>query len=148
MDISPAAVATAVVVDGLVAGVFVGVALSVVPALSALGPAEYVRVHRMLGRGFHPAMPLIVGVGLLADLAFVVLDPGRRTLAVIAVLATIGVQIVSHYGNVPINRVVHRTDVDGVSAGWRDPRPIWRRLHYVRLAFALAAFGLNVLMLG
>lgn len=131
--------------SGLVAGVFLAVALSVVPTLSALPVASYVDLHLRLGKGYHPTMPLIVLVLLLCDLWLLVTQPGGvRLLYLAAVVGTVGVQAVSHLRNEQLNRTVRA--VAGQSlAGWADPRPAWRAWHHCRLALALLAFALNAI---
>ena len=135
----------AVIGSGIVAGVFFAVAVSVIPTVRGLPPALYVDLHRRLGEGYHPVMPLVVTAGLLADLALVVVtrDALTRSLFVLAVLALAGVQLVSQFGNVPINRRVHATDPAAVPADWTDPRPRWRDWHLARTGFALVALAVN-----
>jgi uncharacterized membrane protein len=134
----------ALVGTGLVSGVFFAVAVSVLPALRALPAGRYVQMHQLLGRGYHPNMPVIVTGTLLADVALAVLTardgrPGRTALLAAAALLILVVQGVSHLCNVPINRQVRRTDADTVLAGWVDPRPRWRAFHLTRTVAAFAA---------
>lgn len=128
------------VCTGVVAGVFVAVALSVVPALAALPVPQYAQMHRLLGRGYHPVMPIVVLAALAAEGGVAVTAPsgGARAAAGTAAVLLVGVQAVSHFGNERLNRVVRglATDVDD---GWRDTRPPWRRWHLVRTVCALAA---------
>jgi uncharacterized membrane protein len=126
---------------GIVAGVFFAVAVSVLPALFALPAGQYVVAHRLLGQGYHPVMPLLVSTALIADVALAILGPAAttRSLAVAGAAALAGVQFVSQFGNVPINRVVHATDPDSIRADWADPRSAWRNWHLLRTGFAVAA---------
>jgi len=135
----------ALVGTGVVAGVFFAVAVSVLPALRALPPDRYVQAHQLLGRGYHPSMPLIVTASLGCDIALALLapTPARQALYVGAALLLIGVQVVSQFGNVPINKVVNRVDPDDLPADWHDPRPRWRDWHLIRTAFAFAAMVLT-----
>ncbi|MFJ5225041.1 anthrone oxygenase family protein [Streptomyces sp. NPDC088400] len=137
----------AVIGSGIVAGVFFAVAVSVLPAVQTLPADRYVELHRKLGEGYHPVMPLVVTVGVLADLALLVLaDNGAvRVLFGAALVALIGVQVVSQFGNVPINKRVHAVDPAALPSGWQDPRPPWRAWHRLRTAFALAALAANAL---
>ncbi|GAA3732075.1 putative membrane protein [Spinactinospora alkalitolerans] len=126
---------------GIVAGVFFAVAVSVLPALAAMEPGRYIVTHRALGKGYHPHMPLIVTVALLADatLVFLAPVPAARLLFAVAGVCLVGVQVVSQFGNVPINRRVGRTPTDPVPEEWDDPRPLWRRWHTLRTVFAVLA---------
>ncbi|MPY48865.1 DUF1772 domain-containing protein [Streptomyces acidicola] len=137
----------AVIGSGIVAGVFFAVAVSVLPAVQTLPADRYVELHRKLGEGYHPVMPLVVTVGVLADLALLfVADGGTvRALFGVALLAMVGVQVVSQFGNVPINKKVHALDPAALPADWQDPRLPWRSWHRLRTVFALAALAVNAL---
>lgn len=125
---------------GTVAGVFFAVAVSVLPTLFALPPGQYITVHRLLGKGYHPAMPLIVNAATIADLVLLITTHGvGRALSIAALAAMIGVQCVSHLCNVPINRSLHNVDPDHVGPEWTDPRPAWRSWHLVRTGCAAVA---------
>ncbi len=127
--------------SGIVAGVFFAVAVSVLPTLYTMPAGSYITLHRKLGQGYHPSMPLIVNSTMFADIAliFLVEEPATRWLFVLASVLALGVQGVSHLGNVPINKRVLGVDPDAVPDDWDDPRPQWRRLHQLRTALALAA---------
>ncbi len=125
---------------GTVTGIFVAVLVSVAPAMSAMGRVDYLQAHALLGKGYHPLMPILVNVVTLSGFAlgFLAEAPGQVLFPVASVLL-IGVQAVSHLGNVPINRSLSRLAADGP---WQDPRPLWRAWH--RLRTALAALALLV----
>ncbi|WP_441155288.1 anthrone oxygenase family protein [Micromonospora sp. H33] len=133
--------------SGTVAGVLFAVALSTVPALAAMTPDRYVQAHTLLGRNWDPTMPLIVLGTTLLDLwlAFRTTASTPRALIVVAAVCLLGVSVVSHFRNVPINRRVHRTDPAAIPTDWADPRPVWRRWHLLRTALALVAFTANSL---
>ena len=135
----------AVLGSGIVAGVFFAVAVSVLPTVQTLPAHLYVELHRKLGEGYHPVMPLVVTAGVLADVALLFLADGTapRVLFAVALLALVGVQLVSQFGNVPINRVVHAQDPAAIPDDWEDPRPRWRNWHRLRTAFALTALTVN-----
>jgi uncharacterized membrane protein len=134
-----------IVCSGTVAGVFLAVTVSVVPALSALPPSGYIEVHRLLGKGYHPLMPLVVLITLVGDVALILTGPGATatTLLGAAIAAQVGVQAVSHLGNERLNRRVRAVNVDNIALDWADPREEWRRWHLLRTAFAAAVFILN-----
>nr|AJD20046.1 hypothetical protein [uncultured bacterium] len=131
--------------NGIVAGVFFAVLVSVLPTLFAMPLGQYVETHRLLGKGYHPAMPVIVNVGTVGAVLLAFLAPSAATKALFGAAAVllVGVQAVSHLLNVPINRKVHAVDLDRLPAGWRDPRPAWRNWHQLRTALAFAAFLAN-----
>jgi uncharacterized membrane protein len=127
-----------VVESGVVAGVFFAVAVSVIPTLAPLPPGQYIVLHRALGKGYHPVMPIITNSGFVLDVVAAVLADGiaQRTLFVAGAVLFQAVQAVSHLCNVPINRRVKAVDADAVPADWADPRPLWRNWHLVRTVFA------------
>ncbi|MFG2194368.1 anthrone oxygenase family protein [Streptomyces sp. NPDC048639] len=131
---------------GTVTGIFVAVAVSVGPAMSAMGRAEYLRAHALLGKGYHPLMPILVNVVTLSGFALAwIAEPPGSVLFPLASVLLIGVQAVSHLGNVPINRSLSGLAADGP---WVDPRPQWRAWHRLRTglaALALAADTVAVL---
>lgn len=127
--------------SGLVAGVFFAVALSVLPALFAMPPDRYVYAHKLLGRNWDPAMPIIVLTSFALTVVLAVRAPTTGTrwaFAAVAVLLIL-VSIVSHWCNVPINRRVKDLDPDQIPDDWVDPRPLWRRWHYLRTSLAVVA---------
>ncbi|MCG5219136.1 DUF1772 domain-containing protein [Streptosporangium sp. KLBMP 9127] len=135
----------ALIGSGIVAGVLFAVALNTVPALMSMSPDMYIRSHQSLQRNWDPTMPVIVLASAATDLGLVVVverSPGRGLFAMAAV-CLIGVAIVSHLCNVPINRRVRRLDPDFIPADWLDPRPAWRGWHLLRTALALIALALN-----
>ncbi|MER5772352.1 anthrone oxygenase family protein [Streptomyces sp. NPDC001985] len=133
--------------SGIVAGVFFAVAVSVLPTVQTLPAPQYVQLHRRLGEGYHPVMPLVVTGAVTADLALLLLAPGTasRTLFAVALLGLVGVQLVSQFGNVPINRRVHALDPGAIPADWDDPRTPWRNWHRLRTGCAVAALTANAL---
>ncbi|MFI8965359.1 DUF1772 domain-containing protein [Streptomyces sp. NPDC053493] len=135
----------AVLGSGVTAGVLFAVALSVLPALFAMETGTYVHAHQLLGRNWDPTMPVIVLSSTLADgvLAVAAEDAARALFAVGAVLL-LGVSGVSHLCNVPINRRVKAiTDPAVIPPDWEDPRPLWRRYHYLRTVLAVVALAVN-----
>ncbi|MEV4256759.1 DUF1772 domain-containing protein [Spirillospora sp. NPDC049652] len=128
--------------SGITAGVLLAVAISVVPALAAVPPAQYVRFHQLLGRHWDPTMPVIVlttAVGS-AVLAGITGPASGRALCGLGAALLVAVSGVSHLLNVPLNRQVKALDPDRpLPADWRDPRAEWRRWHLLRTVLALAA---------
>ncbi|WP_370415375.1 DUF1772 domain-containing protein [Streptomyces fradiae] len=135
----------AVLGSGVTAGVLFAVALSVLPALFAMETGTYVHAHQLLGRNWDPTMPVIVLSSTLADgVLAVAADGAARPLFAAGAVLLLGVSGVSHLCNVPINRRVKAiTDPAVIPPDWEDPRPLWRRFHYLRTALALVALILN-----
>ncbi|MCA2228512.1 anthrone oxygenase family protein [Nonomuraea aurantiaca] len=134
----------ALVGSGVVAGVLFAVALSVLPALFAMPADRYVYTHQLVGRRWDPTMPIIVLSSMTIDVVLAVLTRAEpAVLFATAAVLLLGVSVVSHFCNVPINRVVKSLDPDEVPPGWRDPRPLWRRWHLLRTALALLGVTVN-----
>lgn len=144
--LSNAVTAASVMASGVIAGIFLALTVSVIPALSAMAPEQYVQAHRLLGRGYHPLMPALVASATAADIVLAALVPGLavRLLAAAGAVALAGVMAVSQFGNMPINKIVHATAA--ITPGWADPRRAWRRWHLVRTWLAFAALLLNTVV--
>ena len=127
----------ALVGSGVIAGVLFAVALSVLPALFAMPVERYVYTHQLIGRHWDPTMPIIVLSTTAVDTVLAVL--GGSALYAAGAVLLLGVSVVSHFCNVPINRVVKSLDPERIPARWRDPRPLWRRWHVLRTVLAVLA---------
>ncbi len=131
--------------SGVTAGVMFCVALSIAPAFAVLSPARYVETHKLIGRGYDRVMPPIVLASILACVILVILPAptSGRALFAVGALLLLGVSLVSHLGNVPINRRVKSLGPTGPPSCWEDPRPRWRALNLTRTWLALSALGIN-----
>ncbi|PKV93953.1 putative membrane protein [Amycolatopsis echigonensis] len=130
-----------------VAGTFFAVAVSVFPTLQQLPPQQYVRTQRLLGKGYHPIMPILVSAVLLGDVLLSLLADGIAPKVCFAIAAVLfaGVPAISQFGNLPLNKAIEAADVNGVPAeGWQDPRPAWRGWHLLRSVLAFVVAGLNI----
>jgi uncharacterized membrane protein len=136
----------ALVGGGILAGVLFAVAISVVPAASALPVGQYVELHKLLGKYYDPTMPIISGSALTAD---IVLSAGfaptgaTRGLCAVAAALLLVVAVVSQTRNVPINRRVKPLDGNALPPDWPDPRARWRDWNLVRTVFAVLALVTN-----
>ena len=138
--------ALGVVGSGMVAGVLFAVWLSVLPGLFAMPPERYVYAHQVIGGRWDPTMPVLVLASAVIDLVLFVVGSGdRHWLFGAAGLVLVGVSIVSHFCNVPINRQVKKLDAARLPADWWDPRPIWRRWHQLRTGLSVLALLLNAI---
>ncbi|WP_340682681.1 DUF1772 domain-containing protein [Amycolatopsis coloradensis] len=129
--------------SGTVAGVLFAVALSTLPALIAMPPGRYVYAQKMLGRNWDPTMPVLVLSSTLIEIVLAVLMPGTAAVLLFggAAVSLLGVSVVSHWCNVPINRQTRELDPDRMPDDWHDPRPLWRRWHFLRTALAMLALA-------
>lgn len=137
-----------VVTSGVVAGVLFGFAVSVLPAFFDMPADRYVYSAALIGWNWDPLMPIIVLSSFAVDVALaVVAPPQTRALFVLGAVLLAGVSVVSHWCNVPINRQVKKIDPDNLPGDWSDPRPLWRRFHYLRTGLALLAVAVNAVAL-
>lgn len=137
-----------VVTSGVVAGVLFGFAVSVLPAFFVMPAGRYIYSAKLIGRNWDPMMPIIVLGSLTVDIVLAIVGPpGTPGLFVAGAVLLAGVSVVSHWCNVPINRAVKTVDPDDVPDGWRDPRPLWRRFHYLRTVLAVLAVAANAVAL-
>jgi uncharacterized membrane protein len=134
----------AAVGSGITAGLLFCVAFTMVPTFAGLPADEYVALHERLGRNVDTVMPAVVLTSTALDVAAAVLRSGTATaLFAAAAACLVGVSVVSHLGNVPINRRVRSLAGAQVPPDWEDPRPRWRRLNLARTASGIAALALN-----
>lgn len=136
---------TAMLISGLVAGVFFDVAIAMMPAFFDMRPGSYVEANNMIGEHYHPTMPIIVNIATISDLLLGILsDSASRQLLFFGAFAClVGVQLVSQFGNVPINKRMLKIDPENVPEDWGDPRKLWSSWHFLRTAFAAIAFIIN-----
>ncbi|MEU7834269.1 MULTISPECIES: DUF1772 domain-containing protein [unclassified Nonomuraea] len=133
----------ALVGSGVTAGVLFCVALSIVPTFAALPPDTYIQVHRLVGRNYDPTMPIIVIGTTLAAAARATLTAGwpQRLPFTLAAVLLLAVSLVSHLGNVPINRLVKSPERDVPHSRLTDLRRRWRALNLLRTGLALLALA-------
>ncbi len=125
--------------SGVVAGVLIAVALSIVPALRAMPVESYISAHKLLGRHWDPTMPVLVLTCVAVEITLACLTPGPALPFVIAAILLAGVSLVSHFCNVPINKQVSAVDPARIPDSWADPRPVWRAWHMFRTVLAILA---------
>jgi uncharacterized membrane protein len=131
--------------SGVTAGVLFGVALSLLPALQEMPNDIYVYSHELIGRRWDPTMPVIVLSAMAGDIALAILVPQQTVLFVIGAVLLLGVSVVSHLCNVPINRAVKSLAGKEIPDEWPDPRPEWRRWHLIRTVLAVLAILVNAI---
>ena len=97
---------TAMLISGLVAGVFFDVAIAMMPAFFDMRPGSYVEANNMIGGHYHPTMPIVVNIATISDLLLGIMShsAARQVLFFTAFAFLVGVQLVSQFGNVPINK--------------------------------------------
>ena len=141
-----------ILLTGLVAGVFFDVALAMLPAFIAMPAGRFVEANNMIGKGYHPTMPIVCSAAVLINLWLIFLaSTPTRYLFLVATILVLGTQFVSEFGNMRINRRLLKLDPEALPADWQDPRARWKAFHLLRTAFAVLAVildGLAVALAG
>ena len=131
---------------GTVAGILSDSVLAGIPTYRSLSPSRYVWIHQLIDRHYEPTMPVLVFATIVLDatLALVTGSALCRALYLAALLALLGVAVVSQFAGVRLlRRSVRGVDPDDLPDNWRDPRPAWRRWHLVRTALVFVAFAVT-----
>ncbi len=142
---------------GLMAGLFFGWAVSVIPGTSRIPDLSYVATMQSINRAivnplfvlFFIGTPVVLGAGAIAQFRA---GDSRRGWLMIAAATTyvVGVLGVTFGGNIPLNDTLDAFDLDtasaeAISAQRSDYETRWNRWHNVRTAGSVAALSLAAL---
>ena len=154
MDTKQILLTTSIVATGLMAGLFYGWSVSIIPGTRRLSSPDYVGLMQHINREILTPRFLLPFVGiplLLGAAAFMQFRAGdqRRGMILSASALTylIGVFGVTAAGNVPLNDALDAFDLRTVTAEQIEQRresyeTPWNRWNTVRTAFNVAAFAL------
>jgi UDP-N-acetylmuramyl pentapeptide phosphotransferase/UDP-N-acetylglucosamine-1-phosphate transferase len=143
----------AVLSAGLVAGVFLGDRMGASFARRALSSSSFVTFQQIQHAHFVKMMPTLIGIAILASVAWLVLIRARMGSAeflflALGTLATISVIVLTRAVNVPINNQLMTwnassppPDVMGIWARWEQAHNVRTVLAVLGFALELAAFG-------
>lgn len=156
MDAKQVLLTTSVVATGLMAGLFYGWSVSVIPGTRRLASSDYVGLMQHVNREILTPRFLVPFVGiplLLGAAAFMQFRAGdqRRgaVLSASAVTYLIGVFGVTAAGNVPLNDALEAFDLRAATSAEIEERresyeTSWNRWNTIRTVFNVAAFALSV----
>ncbi len=145
---------TSVIGTGLVAGLLYGWAVSVIPGTTRVADQTYVETMQDINRAIiNPAFVIpFMGVPLALGAASILhLRTGDSRQGVLLVGATatylVGVLGVTIRGNIPLNDALDAFDLPAAASDDLSERRItyeqpWNRLHRLRTAASVIAFGL------
>jgi len=154
MDTRQILLTTSIVATGLMAGLFYGWSVSVIPGTRRLASTDYVGLMQHINREILTPRFLVPFVGiplLLGAAAFMQFRAGDQRRATIlsasALTYLIGVFGVTAAANVPLNDALEAFDLRTVTAEQVEQRresyeTPWNRWNTVRTVFNVAAFAL------
>ncbi|MBX2823377.1 MAG: DUF1772 domain-containing protein [Gammaproteobacteria bacterium] len=142
------------VITGLMAGLYIGWAISVLPGLWLLQDRPLLSAFQLLNRAILnlPFKLLFVAAALLPPVVFIMqwIDSGALpnvSFLLAAILAVFGHALTTVAGNIPINQKLDKLDITQAdSATITAMRQLlqyrWRYLHWIRTAATTLAFVL------
>ncbi len=148
---------TGILSTGLMAGLFFGWAVSVIPGTSRIPDRTYIDTMQSINRAivnpvfvlFFMGTPVVLGAGAIAHFRA---GDSRRGWLMIAAASTyvVGVLGVTVGRNIPLNETLDAFDLDtasaeAISAQRGDYERLWNRWHNVRTAGSTAALSLAAL---
>lgn len=144
----------AIISVGLMAGLFYGWMVSVIPGLKGVGDRNYIETMQSINMKIVNPAFVVVFMGtplVLAASAIAEWRAGNERRATVLAAATIayvvGVLGVTAGGNIPLNNALDAFDIDAATdAAARDRRTSyegpWNRWHNVRTAVNVVAFAI------
>ncbi len=155
MNLPDAVLGISIIATGLMAGLWYGWTVSVIPGTRRVSDTNYVDTMQQINRAIiNPAFIVpFIGIPLLLGVAaFLQFRSGdaRRGWLVVGAAGTyvVGVLGVTVGGNVPLNDALDAFDLDGSDDGAINARrhsyeTPWNRWHYMRTAANVGAFALT-----
>jgi uncharacterized membrane protein len=140
----------AVLSAGLTAGILFGDRMGATFARRELSPSSFVSFQQTLHQHFVPMMPILMIVAILASSAWLILNRSRVrsdgfAFLALAVLANVGVLVLTRLVNVPINHELMSWDAAAPPADVMAIWARWEQAHTLRTGFALLGFALELL---
>lgn len=139
------ALGVALVVDGLVAGIFLCVQLGQVRAQKAMDAREFAFVKQELERALGGVMPPLTASAVVVLLPVLALvrprRSGRTALVALCLVLWITAVVVTLVLNAPVNAQARDWDPQDPPADWEALRDQWHLGQSIRTVLAVAAFG-------
>jgi hypothetical protein len=133
----------AILISGVIAGVFVAVQIAQVPVQRTLGPRDFVLVKSRFEQGYGRKMPPLVAASLIAPIPVYVTGSELSAVTILVAaghVCSLAVLVVTAIYNLPVNREAVNWDPGNPPADWEAKRDRWHRGHVIRLPFAVIAF--------
>ena len=141
------AMVAAVMVIGILAGLYVGTGLAQYSNLSVGYQPWVIRQHAEVGL-FKDFMPQLGWAATILPAIAAVLSTGpRRWLFVGAALLILGTIISTRFGEIPINRMVFTWNPETPVDGWQAMRISWMHSHWLKTTMSVVGFALATVSL-
>lgn len=132
----------AVMVIGILAGLYVGTGLAQYSNLSVGYQPWVIRQQAEVGL-FKDFMPQLGWAATILPAIAAMLSAGpRRWFFAGAALLILGTIISTSFGEIPINRMVFGWNPETPVAGWEDMRISWMHSHWLKTTMSVIGFGL------
>ena len=143
----------AVLATGLLAGIFLGDRMGASFARPALSPSSFVKFQQVQHVHFAKMMPILMGIAILSDVAWLVLIRAHaRTMGFVflglATLAYVSVLVLTRAINVPINNRLMTWSASSPPSNVMEVWARWEQVHTVRTALAVFGFVCELLAFG
>jgi uncharacterized membrane protein len=139
----------AVVVTGILAGMFFGDWSGTSPVRPTLPGSCFIQFQQGLHSIFVQLMPVLIFTGIatnaVAALALRRKDRLAAASFTLAALAFVVIAVLTRAVNVPINELLMTWSAESPPADWWPSWQPWERTHTVRTSLAVAAFVVQVL---
>ena len=146
--VRPALMIAAVVVIGILAGLYVGTGLAQHSNLTVGYEPWVLRQQAEVGL-FKNFMPQLGWAAVILPALAALVVPGTRRWFFVAASALIVATIVSTaFGELPLNRLIQEWNPQSPVAGWEGMRASWMHAHWTKtimsvIAFVIATVGLS-----
>ena len=143
----------AVLVTGLLAGIFLGDRMGASFARPALPPSGFVKFQQIQHVHFVKMMPILMGLAILSDITWLVVIRSRvRTVGFVflalATLAYVSILVLTRAINVPINNQLMTWHASSPPPDVMEIWARWERVHTVRTYLAVFGFAFELLAFG
>ena len=138
--IKVAVMIAAVVVIGVLAGLYIGTGLAQHSNLGVAYQPWVIRQQAEVGL-FKDFMPQLGWAAvLLPALAAIVATSSQRWYFVAGSVLILGTIVSTSFGELPLNRMILSWNPDVVTTGWEGMRAAWMKAHWTKTAMSLIAF--------
>jgi uncharacterized membrane protein len=143
----------ALVLTGLIAGIFLGHRAGVSRASSRLSPSSFVQLQQVIHGTFAWMMPPLVLGAVLGTLTWTLLLRPRGSVAAFWLLVLASLSLLVAAGltrliNIPINRQLMTWSIEAPPPDLRQVWGRWERIHSTRTVLVVAAFVCQAIVLG
>jgi uncharacterized membrane protein len=134
----------------LVSGVMWGTWVSLARTMTSYSPAVFLADGQHMIANLASLMPVLIIAGGVLNLILIILlfrggTAAAAWLAVVALIALVGVLVITLAVEVPIDNDIKTWTVDTLPSNWADTRQRWANFHTLRTFVSLAGVAAAVL---